>query len=36
VDGGKVIGGIGISGGTALQDQQAAEAALRSLGYEVV
>lgn len=36
VDGGKVIGGIGISGGTALQDQQAAEKALRALGYDVV
>jgi len=36
VDGGKVIGGIGISGGTAIQDQQAAEKALRVLGYDVV
>lgn len=36
VDGGKVIGGIGISGGNALQDQQAAEKALRALGYDVV
>lgn len=36
VEGGKVIGGIGISGGTALQDQQAAEKALRVLGYDVV
>lgn len=35
VEGGKVIGGIGISGGNALQDQQAAEKALRSLGFEV-
>jgi uncharacterized protein GlcG (DUF336 family) len=36
VECGKVIGGIGISGGTALQDQQAAEKALRVLGYDVV
>lgn len=36
VDDGKVIGGIGISGGNALQDQQAAETALRVLGYDVV
>lgn len=36
VAGGKVIGGIGISGGTALQEQQAAEKALRALGYDVV
>lgn len=36
VDGGKVVGGIGISGGNAQQDQQAAEQALRALGYEVV
>lgn len=32
---GKLIGGIGISGGNALQDQQAAEQALRKLGFEV-
>lgn len=32
---GKVVGGIGISGGNALQDQQAAEQALRALGFEV-
>jgi len=35
VVGGRVVGGIGISGGNALQDQQAAEAALESLGFEV-
>lgn len=29
---GKVIGGIGVSGGTAQQDQQIAEAALTTLG----
>lgn len=33
--GGRVVGGIGISGGDALQDQQAAEAALRALGFDV-
>lgn len=33
---GTVIGGIGISGGNALQDQQAAEKALRTLGFDVV
>jgi uncharacterized protein GlcG (DUF336 family) len=32
---GQVVGGIGISGGSALQDQQAAEIALESLGFEV-
>jgi uncharacterized protein GlcG (DUF336 family) len=32
---GRVVGGIGISGGNALQDQQAAEAALRAVGFEV-
>jgi uncharacterized protein GlcG (DUF336 family) len=32
---GQVVGGIGISGGNALQDRQAAEAALESLGFEV-
>jgi uncharacterized protein GlcG (DUF336 family) len=32
---GKLIGGIGISGGNALQDQQAAEHALRKLGFDV-
>ena len=33
--GGQVVGGIGISGGNALQDQQAAEIALKALGFEV-
>lgn len=32
---GMLVGGIGISGGNALQDQQVAEAALRSLGFDV-
>jgi uncharacterized protein GlcG (DUF336 family) len=32
---GQVVGGIGISGGNAVQDQQAAETALKSLGFEV-
>lgn len=32
---GQVIGGIGVSGGTADQDQQAAEIALRALGFGV-
>lgn len=36
VEGGKLVGGIGISGGNALQDQQAAEKALRVLGYDRV
>ena len=31
---GQVVGGIGISGGTADQDQQAAEAALHALGFD--
>ncbi|MFZ6780647.1 GlcG/HbpS family heme-binding protein [Undibacterium sp. Ji83W] len=35
MENGKVIGGIGISGGNALQDQQAAEIALAALGFEV-
>ena len=35
VVGGRVVGGIGISGGTAQQDQDAAEAALRALGFDV-
>ncbi len=35
VESGKVVGGIGISGGNALQDQQAAEIALKALGFEV-
>lgn len=32
---GQLVGGIGISGGTADQDQQAAEVALRALGFDV-
>ena len=33
-DGGKLVGGIGVSGGTAQQDQDIAEAALRSVGFD--
>jgi uncharacterized protein GlcG (DUF336 family) len=29
------VGGIGISGGNAAQDRQAAEAALKAVGFEV-
>ncbi|MFL6697504.1 MAG: GlcG/HbpS family heme-binding protein [Vitreoscilla sp.] len=32
---GRVVGGIGISGGNARQDREAAEIALKSLGFEV-
>lgn len=32
---GKLIGGLGISGGSAEQDQQAAEAALEALGFQL-
>jgi uncharacterized protein GlcG (DUF336 family) len=32
---GKLIGGLGISGGSAVQDQEAAEAALKALGFEL-
>ncbi len=35
IEDGKIIGAIGISGGTADQDQQAAEAALSKLGFEL-
>ncbi len=34
-DGGAVIGGIGVSGGTYQQDQDIAEAALKALGFEL-
>ncbi|MFD9395153.1 heme-binding protein [Streptomyces sp. NPDC060000] len=34
IEDGMVIGGIGISGGSYEQDQQAAEAALSSLGFD--
>lgn len=34
-DAGKVIGGIGVSGGTYQQDQDIAEAALKTLGFEL-
>ncbi len=33
-EGGLLVGGIGISGGNALQDQQVAEAALKRLGFD--
>jgi uncharacterized protein GlcG (DUF336 family) len=32
---GRVVGGIGISGGNAAQDRQAAEIALKAMGFEV-
>lgn len=32
---GQVVGGLGISGGNALQDQQACEKALRYVGFDV-
>lgn len=35
VEDGRVIGGLGISGGTYEQDQKAAETALDSLGFEI-
>jgi uncharacterized protein GlcG (DUF336 family) len=35
IENGKLIGGIGISGGNYQQDQEAAAAALRHLGFEV-
>ncbi|MFC5582454.1 GlcG/HbpS family heme-binding protein [Rhodanobacter terrae] len=35
VAGGRVVGGIGISGGTAQQDHDVAEAALKAAGFEV-
>jgi uncharacterized protein GlcG (DUF336 family) len=35
MESGKLIGAIGISGGNAEQDQQAAEAALEELGFEI-
>jgi uncharacterized protein GlcG (DUF336 family) len=33
--GGKLVGGIGISGGNYAQDQEAAEVALKQLGFEL-
>jgi uncharacterized protein GlcG (DUF336 family) len=33
---GQVVGGLGISGGNALQDQQACEAALVVMGFELL
>ena len=35
VVGGQVVGGIGISGGNAVQDREAAEIALKATGFEV-
>lgn len=35
LDSGNVIGGLGLSGGTVDQDQQAAESALTALGFEL-
>ena len=35
VSAGRVVGGIGISGGNAAQDRQAAETALKTVGFEV-
>ena len=35
VDDGRVVGGIGISGGNAQQDRAAAEIALKAMGFEV-
>ncbi|GAB2736345.1 GlcG/HbpS family heme-binding protein [Kitasatospora kifunensis] len=32
---GKLVGGLGISGGSAEQDQRAAEAALKALGFQL-
>lgn len=33
--GGQVVGGLGISGGNALQDQQACEIALKTIGFDL-
>jgi len=35
IENGRVIGGIGISGGTAVQDEQACLIALKELGFDV-
>ena len=35
VESGKLIGGIGVSGGSAEQDQEIAESALKALGLEI-
>lgn len=35
MDGGKLVGGIGVSGGNAAQDQEACETALKALGFDV-
>ena len=35
LNGGQVVGGLGISGGNALQDQQACEIALKATGFDL-
>lgn len=35
ISSGKLTGGIGVSGGTYLQDQQIAEAAIRAIGFDL-
>jgi uncharacterized protein GlcG (DUF336 family) len=35
VENGRCVGGLGVSGGTAEQDRQAAEAALAALGFDL-
>lgn len=35
IDDGKVVGGIGVSGGNVAQDRQIAEHALKSLGFDI-
>lgn len=35
LDGGKLVGGIGVSGGSAAQDQSVCEVALKKLGFEI-
>jgi len=35
IENGKVVGGIGVSGGNVAQDRQIAEQALKSIGFEV-
>jgi uncharacterized protein GlcG (DUF336 family) len=35
IENGIVVGGLGVSGGTYVQDHQAAETALKALGFEI-
>jgi uncharacterized protein GlcG (DUF336 family) len=35
IENGKVVGGIGVSGGNVAQDRQIAEKALKSLGFDI-